>query len=70
MLVIPVRAGRYNIGQRTDLLIVGAYPDGDDYDILRGNAAESRPRSAPSPPQVSSLRSWSRWCISARALDG
>ena len=38
--VIPAGVAHCNQGQSADLLAVGAYPGGADYDILRGDPAE------------------------------
>ncbi len=40
VVVIPAGVAHCNLGQSKDLLVVGAYPGGSDYDILRGNPAE------------------------------
>jgi uncharacterized protein YjlB len=39
-LVVPAGVGHCNIGQSSNLLVIGAYPNGDDYDIRLGNPAE------------------------------
>jgi uncharacterized protein YjlB len=39
-LVIPAGVGHCNMGQSSNLLVIGAYPNGDDYDIRLGNPAE------------------------------
>ncbi|MBO1073871.1 cupin domain-containing protein [Roseomonas marmotae] len=38
--VIPAGVAHRNMGQSPDLLVVGAYPGGADYDIRRGDPAE------------------------------
>ena len=38
--VIPAGVAHRNMGQSADLLVVGAYPGGSDYDIRRGDPAE------------------------------
>ena len=38
--VIPAVVAHCNLGQSEDLLGVGAYPGGADYDILRGDPGE------------------------------
>ncbi len=38
--MIPAGVAHRNMGQSADLLVVGAYPGGSDYDIRRGDPAE------------------------------
>ncbi len=40
VVVIPAGVAHRNTGQSADLLVVGAYPGGDDVDTLRGDPAE------------------------------
>ncbi len=40
VVVIPAGVAHRNMGQSADLLVVGAYPGGSDYDIRRGAPAE------------------------------
>ncbi len=40
VVVIPAGVAHRNVGQSHDLLVVGAYPDGAECDILRGEPAE------------------------------
>ena len=40
VVVIPAGVGHRNMGQRDDLLVIGAYPGGSDYDTLRGDPGE------------------------------
>jgi uncharacterized protein YjlB len=40
ILVIPAGVGHKNISSSGDLAIVGAYPNGSDYDILSGKPGE------------------------------
>ncbi len=40
VVVIPAGVGHRNMGQSPDLLVVGAYPGGADYDICRGDPAD------------------------------
>jgi uncharacterized protein YjlB len=40
VVVIPAGVAHRNMGQSADLLVVGAYPGGMDYDIRRGSPAE------------------------------
>ena len=40
VVVIPAGLAHCNMGQSADLLVVGAYPGGSDYDIRRGDPAE------------------------------
>ena len=40
VVVIPAGVAHRNMGQSADLLVVGAYPGGMDYDIRRGDPAE------------------------------
>ncbi len=40
VVVIPAGVGHCNMGQSADLLVVGAYPGGAEYDIRRGDPAE------------------------------
>jgi uncharacterized protein YjlB len=43
VVVIPAGVGHQNLGSSADLLVVGAYPGGADFDLCRGEAGE-RPR--------------------------
>ena len=43
VVVIPAGVGHQNLGASGDLLVVGAYPGGADFDLCRGRADE-RPR--------------------------
>lgn len=40
VVVIPAGVAHRNMGASADLLVVGAYPGGADYDIRRGDPAE------------------------------
>jgi uncharacterized protein YjlB len=40
VVVIPAGVAHCNMGQSADLLVVGAYPGGAEYDIRRGDPAE------------------------------
>jgi uncharacterized protein YjlB len=40
VVVIPAGVAHRNMGQTDDLLVVGAYPGGSDYDIRRGDPSE------------------------------
>jgi uncharacterized protein YjlB len=40
VVVIPAGVAHRNMGASADLLVVGAYPGGSDYDIRRGDPAE------------------------------
>jgi uncharacterized protein YjlB len=40
VVVIPAGVAHCNLGQSADLLLVGAYPGGADYDIRRGEPGE------------------------------
>ncbi len=40
VIVIPAGVGHRNMGQTDDLLVIGAYPGGSDYDTRRGNPEE------------------------------
>ena len=40
VVVVPAGVAHRNMGQSADLLVVGAYPGGSDYDIRRGYPAE------------------------------
>lgn len=39
-LVLPAGTGHQNLGSSADLLVVGAYPDGMDWDLCRGGPGE------------------------------
>jgi uncharacterized protein YjlB len=43
VVVIPAGVGHQNLGSSADLLVVGAYPGGMDWDLCRGRP-EERPR--------------------------
>lgn len=54
VLVLPAGTGHCNLGDQ-GLLVIGAYPDGVEWDICRGDPAEhdeavSRIRAVPVPP--------------------
>ena len=40
VLVLPAGTGHCNRGSSSDLLVIGAYPNGMPWDIRRGNPAE------------------------------
>jgi uncharacterized protein YjlB len=40
VLVLPAGTGHSNAGPSTDLLVVGAYPNGMEWDLRQGNPAE------------------------------
>ena len=40
VVVIPAGVAHRNVGQSPDLLVIGAYPGGSDYDVRRGSPAE------------------------------
>ena len=44
VIVIPAGVAHQNIGASTDFAVVGAYPDGREWDLLRGRPGE-RPKS-------------------------
>lgn len=52
VVVIPAGVAHRNMGQSADLLVVGAYPGGADYDIRRGDPAEhaAAARAIPAVP--------------------
>ena len=51
VVVIPAGVGHQNLGASGDLLVVGAYPGGADFDLCRGEADE-RPRVLDNISQV------------------
>jgi len=51
VLVIPAGVGHKKLEASADFAVVGAYPDGRDYDILRGEAGD-RPRALENIRQV------------------
>lgn len=59
-VVIPAGVAHRNLGASADLLVVGAYPGGADYDILRGDPAEHaaavRAVAAVPPPELDPVR--------------
>jgi len=71
VVVIPAGVAHCNKGQTEDLLVVGAYPGGADYDIKRGDPAEhaaaaqaiaavARPKTDPlEGPDGALVRLWS-----------
>jgi uncharacterized protein YjlB len=40
VVVLPAGTGHCNAGSSADLLVIGAYPDGMDWDVRRGDPAE------------------------------
>jgi uncharacterized protein YjlB len=40
VIVLPAGTGHCNAGSSDDLLVVGAYPNGMDWDLCRGDPAE------------------------------
>jgi uncharacterized protein YjlB len=40
VLVLPAGTGHRNVGSTTDLVVIGAYPDGMSWDLRRGDPAE------------------------------
>jgi uncharacterized protein YjlB len=40
VLVLPAGTGHFNAGSSADFVVVGAYPDGMRWDLLRGDPAE------------------------------
>jgi uncharacterized protein YjlB len=44
VIVIPAGVAHQNIGASADFAVVGAYPDGREWDLLRGRAGE-RPKA-------------------------
>ena len=44
VIVIPAGVGHKNLGSSSDFGVVGAYPDGRDWDLLKGEPGE-RPRA-------------------------
>ena len=40
VLVLPAGTGHCNLGSSSELLVIGAYPDGMPWDIRRGDPAE------------------------------
>jgi uncharacterized protein YjlB len=44
VVLIPADVGHKNLGSSGDLLVLGAYPSGQTWDLLRGDPAD-RPRA-------------------------
>jgi uncharacterized protein YjlB len=44
IIVIPAGVGHKNLGASSDFAVVGAYPDGRDWDLLKGEVGE-RPKA-------------------------
>ncbi|MCF0055698.1 cupin domain-containing protein [Dyadobacter sp. CY356] len=42
IIVIPAGVGHKNLGSSNDFKVIGAYPNGMDYDILRGKPEERK----------------------------
>ncbi len=40
VLILPAGTGHCNLGSSPDLLVIGAYPDGMEWDLRRGDPAE------------------------------